>query len=162
MSGDGKLALANKIPFITHFATHPFMSTPETSKTKLGIEAKKEEDLASWYTQILLRSEMMDYSDISGCYIIRPWAFNIWKCIQEFFTREIEELGVEEAYFPRSSPKMHSNAKRIMSRDLLRRWPGSPNQGRQISPSPSPSVPPPRRSCILRMQSGYKATVTCP
>src|ERR1700722_1916256 len=100
MSGDGKLALANKIPFITHFATHPFMSTPEISKTKLGIEAKKEDDLASWYTQILLRSEMMDYSDISGCYIIRPWAFNIWKCIQEFFTPEIEELGVEEAYFP--------------------------------------------------------------
>lgn len=78
------------------------MMTSETapSKNKLGIEAKKEEDLASWYTQVLLRAEMMDYSDISGCYIIRPWSFKIWKCIQEFFTREIEELGVEEAYFP--------------------------------------------------------------
>lgn len=76
------------------------MSAPEASKNKLGIETKKEDDLSSWYTQVLLRSEMMDYSDISGCYIIRPWAFKIWKCIQEFFTREIEELGVEEAYFP--------------------------------------------------------------
>ena len=76
------------------------MNTAEISKNKLGIEAKKEDDLASWYTQVLLRSEMMDYSDISGCYIIRPWAFKIWKCIQEFFTGGIEELGVEEAYFP--------------------------------------------------------------
>ena len=97
------------------------MNTAEISKNKLGIEAKKEDDLASWYTQVLLRSEMMDYSDISGCYIIRPWAFKIWKCIQEFFTSEIEELGVEEAYFPYLSPKMHSSAKRTMSRDLLRR-----------------------------------------
>ena len=70
------------------------------SKCKLGIESKKEDDLSSWYTQVLLRSEMMDYSDVSGCYIIRPWSFKIWKTIQDFFTREIEELGVEEAYFP--------------------------------------------------------------
>lgn len=69
-------------------------------ETKLGIEAKKEEDFSSWYTQVLLRAEMMDYYDVSGCYILRPWSFGIWKHIQNFLTSEFEAMGVEEAYFP--------------------------------------------------------------
>lgn len=43
---------------------------------------------------------MLDYYDISGCYILRPWAYKIWKQIQGFFGGEIEELGVEDCYFP--------------------------------------------------------------
>lgn len=69
-------------------------------ETKLGIDAKKAEDLSTWYTQVLLRSEMMDYHDISGCYILRPWCFAVWNQVRLFFTKEIEKLGVEEAYFP--------------------------------------------------------------
>ena len=51
-------------------------------ETKLGIAAKKSEDMAAWYTQVLLKAEMMDYHDVSGCYILRPWSFKVWKCIQ--------------------------------------------------------------------------------
>lgn len=45
-------------------------------------------------------SEMIDYYDISGCYILRPWAYSIWEQIQGFFDRHIKELGVQNAYFP--------------------------------------------------------------
>lgn len=69
-------------------------------ESKLGIEAKKEDDLSTWYTQVLLRAEMMDYHDISGCYILRPWSFSIWKDIQAFLGKEINDMGVEDAYFP--------------------------------------------------------------
>ena len=51
-------------------------------ESKLGIDAKKEEDFSGWYTQVLLRSEMIDYYDISGCYILRPLSFSVWKEIQ--------------------------------------------------------------------------------
>jgi hypothetical protein len=51
-------------------------------ETKLGIEVKKKENFSEWYTQVIIRSEMLDYYDISGCYIIRPWSFGIWKRIQ--------------------------------------------------------------------------------
>lgn len=51
-------------------------------ETKLGLDAKKNEDLSSWYTQVLLKAEMMDYHDVSGCYILRPWSFKVWKTIQ--------------------------------------------------------------------------------
>lgn len=54
----------------------------------------------SFRPQVLLRAEMMDYYDISGCYILRPWSFHIWKVIQDFFGKEIEKLGVQDTYFP--------------------------------------------------------------
>lgn len=69
-------------------------------ETLLGLSAKKSEDFALWYTQVITLSEMIDYSDISGCYILRPWAFFIWETIQRWFDDEIKKLGVQNAYFP--------------------------------------------------------------
>ncbi|XP_053568750.1 bifunctional glutamate/proline--tRNA ligase [Bombina bombina] len=69
-------------------------------QTRLGLEAKKEENLADWYSQVITKSEMIEYYDVSGCYILRPWAFAIWESIKEFFDREIKKLGVENCYFP--------------------------------------------------------------
>ncbi|KAJ7341064.1 hypothetical protein JRQ81_004757, partial [Phrynocephalus forsythii] len=68
--------------------------------TRLGLEAKKEENLAEWYSQVITKSEMIEYYDVSGCYILRPWAFAIWEAIKDFFDREIKKLGVENCYFP--------------------------------------------------------------
>uniref|UniRef100_A0A3Q3L771 Bifunctional glutamate/proline--tRNA ligase n=1 Tax=Mastacembelus armatus TaxID=205130 RepID=A0A3Q3L771_9TELE len=69
-------------------------------QTRLGLEAKKEENLADWYSQVITKSEMIEYYDVSGCYVLRPWAFAIWESIKEFFDREIKKLGVENCYFP--------------------------------------------------------------
>ncbi|XP_055363257.1 bifunctional glutamate/proline--tRNA ligase isoform X4 [Betta splendens] len=69
-------------------------------QTRLGLEAKKEENLADWYSQVITKSEMIEYYDVSGCYVLRPWAFSIWEAIKEFFDREIKKLGVENCYFP--------------------------------------------------------------
>eukprot|EP00600_Ochromonadales_sp_CCMP1393_P006253 CAMPEP_0174960260 /NCGR_PEP_ID=MMETSP0004_2-20121128/3612_1 /TAXON_ID=420556 /ORGANISM="Ochromonas sp., Strain CCMP1393" /LENGTH=703 /DNA_ID=CAMNT_0016208627 /DNA_START=14 /DNA_END=2122 /DNA_ORIENTATION=- len=69
-------------------------------ETLLGLSATKEDDFANWYTQTITFSEMIDYSDISGCYILRPWSFFIWETIQRWFDDEIKKLGVQNAYFP--------------------------------------------------------------
>lgn len=62
---------------------------------------KVAENLGDWYSQVLVKSEMMEYSDVSGCYIIRPWAYKIWKLIQQWFSFRIEnDLNVEDCYFP--------------------------------------------------------------
>lgn len=84
--------------FTLRFATT--MSNAATKETKLGIEAKKEDDFSAWYTQVLLRAEMMDYYDVSGCYILRPWCFSIWKQIQSFLGQRFASIDVEDAYFP--------------------------------------------------------------
>lgn len=44
-------------------------------KTGLALTATKEGDFADWYTQAIVMSEMIEYYDVSGCYILRPWAF---------------------------------------------------------------------------------------
>ena len=69
-------------------------------ETMLGLSAKKDEDFANWYTQVITLSEMIDYSDISGCYILRPWSYFIWEAIQRWFDDQIKELGVQNTYFP--------------------------------------------------------------
>lgn len=43
---------------------------------------------------------MIEYYDVSGCYVLRPWSYSIWDAIKEFFDREIKKLGVENCYFP--------------------------------------------------------------
>ncbi|XP_048665303.1 bifunctional glutamate/proline--tRNA ligase isoform X3 [Marmota marmota marmota] len=69
-------------------------------QTRLGLEAKKEENLADWYSQVITKSEMIEYYDVSGCYILRPWSYSIWESIKDFFDAEIKKLGVENCYFP--------------------------------------------------------------
>ena len=51
-------------------------------------------------SQVIVKSEMIEFYDISGCYILRPWAFNLWEAITEFFDARIKKLGVQNCYFP--------------------------------------------------------------
>ncbi|CAE7471321.1 proRS [Symbiodinium natans] len=43
---------------------------------------------------------MIEYYDVSGCYILRPWSFFIWQQIHRWLDGKIQELGVQNAYFP--------------------------------------------------------------
>lgn len=66
----------------------------------LGITAKKTTSFSEWYTQVIVKSELIEYYDISGCYILRPASYYIWECVQAFFNKEIKKLDVENSYFP--------------------------------------------------------------
>eukprot|EP00397_Hematodinium_sp_SG-2012_P019122 GEMP01019636.1.p1 GENE.GEMP01019636.1~~GEMP01019636.1.p1 ORF type:complete len:517 (+),score=107.09 GEMP01019636.1:300-1850(+) len=65
-----------------------------------GITVAKDENFSEWYTQVITRSEMIEYYDISGCYILRPYSFFIWEQIQKWFDDQIKQLGVQNSYFP--------------------------------------------------------------
>ncbi|KAK5648583.1 hypothetical protein RI129_003475 [Pyrocoelia pectoralis] len=69
-------------------------------QTRLGLEAKKEENLSDWYSQVITKGELIEYYDVSGCYILRPWSYSIWESIKEWFDGEIKKLGVQNCYFP--------------------------------------------------------------
>ncbi|KAJ1723192.1 hypothetical protein LPJ53_002454 [Coemansia erecta] len=71
-----------------------------TGASLLGVTASKEGDFPKWYNQVLTRSEMLDYYDVSGCYIVRPLGYFVWQQIQEFFDAGIRSLGVRNCYFP--------------------------------------------------------------
>lgn len=78
----------------------PDPSAGVKKQTRLGLEATKEENLPDWYSQVLTKGEMIEYYDVSGCYILRQWSFAIWKVIKTWFDNEITQMGVKECYFP--------------------------------------------------------------
>ncbi|WVR05466.1 proline-tRNA ligase [Kwoniella sp. DSM 27419] len=78
----------------------PVASKEEDDKYEMAIRFKKDEDFSGWYTDVLLKGQMLDYYDISGCYILRPWSYTIWQTIQTWFDDEIKKLGVQDCYFP--------------------------------------------------------------
>jgi len=47
----------------------------------LGLDYKKEENISKWYTDLLTKADLIEYYDISGCYILRPQAYCIWEAI---------------------------------------------------------------------------------
>ena len=49
---------------------------------QIAIGVKKEVDFSEWYTSVLLKSGMLEYYSVSGCYILRPWSFSVWEEIQ--------------------------------------------------------------------------------
>ena len=69
-------------------------------ETGLGLDATIEEDFGAWYSQVVVAGELIEYYDISGCYILRPWAYSMWEQIKDFFDKEIKKEGVENCYFP--------------------------------------------------------------
>ncbi|XP_033125799.1 bifunctional glutamate/proline--tRNA ligase-like [Anneissia japonica] len=76
------------------------VATDDKKQTRLCIEAKKDENLSDWYSQVITKSELIEYYDVSGCYILRPWSYSIWEFIKDFFDKGIKKLGVENVYFP--------------------------------------------------------------
>jgi bifunctional glutamyl/prolyl-tRNA synthetase len=49
---------------------------------------------------VLTKAELIEYYDVSGCYILRPWSYAIWEAIKDFMDSEIKKLGVQNCYFP--------------------------------------------------------------
>lgn len=73
---------------------------PQDEKELIGITATKEDDLAEWYQQVILKAEMLEFTDVPGCYIYLPRSYLIWEQIRDFFDKRIKAMGVENSYFP--------------------------------------------------------------
>ncbi|KAF7846519.1 hypothetical protein BT93_L4203 [Corymbia citriodora subsp. variegata] len=66
----------------------------------IGIDVAKEVDFPEWYQQVLLKGDMLDYYDISGCYILKPASQYIWDAIHAWFDIKIRAMGVKNCSFP--------------------------------------------------------------
>ncbi len=72
---------------------------------ELGLSVKKEENFSEWYTQLVQKAELIDYTKVSGCVVFRPRAYEIWEEIQQYLDAKIKKLGVKNAYFPSLIPE---------------------------------------------------------
>lgn len=64
-----------------------------------------DEDFAKWYTDICKKADLVDYSSVKGCMIIRPYGYAIWENIQKILDTRFKELGHENVYMPMFIPE---------------------------------------------------------
>lgn len=62
-------------------------------------------DFAKWYTDVIKKSELVDYSSVKGCMVIRPYGYAIWENIQADLDRRFKEMGHENVYMPMFIPE---------------------------------------------------------
>ena len=63
------------------------------------------EDFAQWYTDVVKKAELIDYSNVKGCMVIKPAGYAIWENIQHELDRRFKETGVENVYMPMFIPE---------------------------------------------------------
>ena len=59
-----------------------------------------EKDFPRWYTDVVVKTGLVDYGPVKGTMVIRPYGYAIWENIQKELDRRFKETGHENAYFP--------------------------------------------------------------
>lgn len=77
------------------------------AKEKKLVEAitSMQEDFTQWYTDVVKKAELMDYSSVKGCMIFKPNGYAIWENIQKQLDARFKETGVENVYLPMFIPE---------------------------------------------------------
>ena len=81
------------------------MSEQKGNKKMVDAITPMEEDFAKWYTDIVKKAELMDYTNVRGCMVIQPYGFAIWENIQRILDTEFKELGHENISLPMFIPE---------------------------------------------------------
>lgn len=62
-------------------------------------------DFAQWYTDIVKKAELIEYSTVKGAVILRPYSYAIWENIQGYLDKKFKETGHENVYMPMLIPE---------------------------------------------------------
>ncbi len=65
----------------------------------------RDVDFPQWYTDVVLKTNLVDYSLVRGCMVLRPYGYAIWELIQSELDRRFKETGHQNAYFPLLIPE---------------------------------------------------------
>lgn len=77
------------------------------SKEKKMVEeiTSMEEDFAKWYTDVVKKAELMDYSSVRGCMVIEPYGYAIWENMMHLLDKRFKELGHKNVSMPMLIPE---------------------------------------------------------
>ena len=74
-------------------------------KKQLEAITPMEEDFAQWYTDVVKKAELTDYTSVKGCMVIRPAGYAIWELIRNQLDAEFKKTGVQNVYLPMFIPE---------------------------------------------------------
>ncbi len=64
-----------------------------------------EVDFAQWYTDVVTKAGLIDYTSVKGCMVLKPAGYAIWELIQSQLDARFKETGVENVYLPMFIPE---------------------------------------------------------
>ena len=70
------------------------------SKEDIGITVSKNDDFSEWYTQIVLKSKLVDYAPVKGLIVLRPDGYSIWESLRDTFDRKFSKNGIRNGFLP--------------------------------------------------------------
>ncbi len=71
-----------------------------------------EEDFAKWYTDVVKKAELIEYTSVKGCMVIRPYGYAIWENMQKELDTRFKELGHENVCMPMFIPESLLNKEK--------------------------------------------------
>ena len=71
-----------------------------------------EEDFAQWYTDVVKKAELLDYTSVKGCMVFKPAGYAIWELIQQQMDARFKETGVQNVYLPMFIPESLLNKEK--------------------------------------------------
>lgn len=80
-------------------------------KNQLGITADKD-DFSDWFTQLMLKADLADYTDVSGCMVFKPASYEVWEKIKGECDKRFRKMGIKNTYFPLFIPEKLLNKEK--------------------------------------------------
>ncbi len=68
---------------------------------------KKSQDFNQWYTAVVRKAELADYSEVRGSIVVRPYGFALWELMRDYLDHMIKETGHSNVYFPLLMPESY-------------------------------------------------------
>lgn len=81
------------------------MSNEKNSKKLVEEITSRDTDFAQWYTDIVKKAELMDYSSVRGCMIMEPYGYAIWENITKILDKKFKKTGHENISMPMFIPE---------------------------------------------------------
>ncbi len=70
-----------------------------------GITVKKSENFSEWYTQVIQKADLIDYTKVSGAMVLKPMGYALWENAVSYFDKKIKKDGVKNVSFPSLIPE---------------------------------------------------------
>lgn len=80
-------------------------------RSQLGI-TKEKDDFSEWFSELMIKAELADYTDISGCMVFRPSSYELWQKIQNLVDERFKKIGIKNCYFPLFIPEKFLNKEK--------------------------------------------------
>lgn len=80
-------------------------------QSQLGVMADKD-DFSDWFSELMIKADLADYTDVSGCMVYKPASYELWQKIQYLIDERFKKIGIRNSYFPLFIPEKYLNKEK--------------------------------------------------